>query len=242
MKRFPRLAPAVTPLSVTPLPATPSIGVASPEGRQTGRAESTANSMAALASAADEHPEGQSDTWSALNPYPCERARADLRMGRNIMNRRTTLVLAAALLVVPAFAADPSGFALWKSAELKQRDEALSKKIGPDHSARETLADYNGHRFRMLYRDADGFPEQHDNVIDVVIVQSGEGTLVVGGKMIDPKGGGGAGEYLGTSIEGGDRHPLGPGDIVHIPAKIPHSFLVPTGKHITYALVKFPAQ
>jgi hypothetical protein len=62
------------------------------------------------------------------------------------MNRRTTLVLAAALLVVPAFAADPPGFALWKSAELKQRDEALSKKVGPDHSARETLADYNDHR------------------------------------------------------------------------------------------------
>jgi mannose-6-phosphate isomerase-like protein (cupin superfamily) len=198
--------------------------------------------MAALVRAAGEHPEVQSDTWSAFNPYPCERARADLRMGRNIMNRRTTLVLAAALLVVPAFAADPSGFALWKSAELKQRDEALSKKVGPDHSARETLADYNDHRFRMLYRDADGFPEQHDNVIDVVIVQSGEGTLVVGGKMINPKGGGGAGEYLGTSIEGGERHPLGPGDIVHIPAKIPHSFLVPTGKHIAYALVKFPAQ
>jgi hypothetical protein len=45
------------------------------------------------------------------------------------MNRRTTLVLAAALLVMPAFAADPTGFALWKSAELKQRDEALSKKL-----------------------------------------------------------------------------------------------------------------
>jgi uncharacterized cupin superfamily protein len=79
-------------------------------------------------------------------------------------------------------------------------------------------------------------------VIDVVIVQSGEGTLVVGGKMINPKAGGGAGEYLGTSIEGGERHALGPGDIVHIPAKIPHSFLVPNGKHITYVLGKFPAQ
>jgi hypothetical protein len=156
------------------------------------------------------------------------------------MKRRTTLVLAAALLVVPAFAADPSGFALWKSAELKQRDEALSKKVGPDDSARETLADYNDHRFRMLYRDADGFPEQHDNVIDVVIVQSGEGTLVVGGKMINSKGGVGAGEYLGTSIEVENGTRSGPA--TSFTAKIPHSFLVPTGKHITYALVKFPAQ
>ena len=153
-----------------------------------------------------------------------------------------TRFVAAALVVVPVFASDPVGFALWKAADLKQRDEALSKKVGPDHSARETLADYKDHRFRMLYRDGDGYPEQHDNVVDVVIVQSGEGTLVLGGTMINPKAGAGAGEYTGTSIEGGARHPLGAGDVVHIPAKIPHSFLVPSGKHITYVLVKFPAQ
>jgi mannose-6-phosphate isomerase-like protein (cupin superfamily) len=132
----------------------------------------------------------------------------------------------------PSWESWVSRFPLATCARSEARDEALSKKVGSDHSARETLADYNDHRFRMLYRDADGFPEQHDNVIDVVIVQSGEGTLVVGGKMINPKGAVGAGEYLGTSIEGGERHPLGPGDIVHIPAQIPHSFLVPTGKHI----------
>ena len=147
----------------------------------------------------------------------------------------------AALFVVPVLAADPPGFALWRTAELKQRDEALSKKVGADHSARETLADYGDHRFRLLYRDADGLPEQHDKIIDVVIVQSGEGTLLLGGTMINPKTSSGAGEYLGTGIEGGERHPLGAGDVVHIPAKIPHSFLVPKGKHITYVLVKFPA-
>jgi hypothetical protein len=150
--------------------------------------------------------------------------------------------LAAGIVVVPVFAADPAGFALWRATELKQRDEALSKKVGPDHSARETLADYGDHRFRLLYRDADGVPEQHDAIVDVVMVQSGEGTLLLGGRMINPKASGGAGEYLGTGIEGGERHALAAGDVVHIPAKIPHSFLVPTGKHITYVLVKFPAR
>ena len=149
--------------------------------------------------------------------------------------------LTAALFVVPVLAADPPGFALWRTAELKQRDEALSKKVGADHSARETLADYGDHRFRLLYRDADGLPEQHDKIIDVVIVQSGEGTLLLGGTMINPKTSSGTGEYLGTGIEGGERHALGAGDVVHIPARIPHSFLVPKGKHITYVLVKFPA-
>jgi len=151
-------------------------------------------------------------------------------------------LLAAALLTVPVLAADAPRFAQWKAAELKQREAVLSKKVGPDHSARETLADYGDHRFRMLYRDADGFPEQHDNIVDVVMVQSGEGTLVLGGRMINPKAGGGAGEYVGTSLDGGERHALGPGDVLHIPAKIPHSFLVPAGKHITYVLLKFPAQ
>jgi mannose-6-phosphate isomerase-like protein (cupin superfamily) len=150
-------------------------------------------------------------------------------------------VLTTALVVMPVSAADPPGFGLWKSVELKQRGDALSKKVGPDHSSRETLADYANHRFRHIYRDADGIPEQHDNIIDVVIVQSGEGTLLVGGKMINPKSSSTAGEFLGTGIEGGERYPLGPGDIIHIPAKNPHSFLVPKGKHITYVLVKFPA-
>jgi len=147
----------------------------------------------------------------------------------------------AAHVFVPASAADLPGFALWKSDELKQRDKALSGKVGDDHSARETLADYKSHRFRLLYRDADGFPEQHDNIVDVVMVQSGAGTLLLGGQMVNRRGGTN-GEYMGTSIEGGERHPLGPGDIVHIPATVPHSFLVPRGGHITYVLVKFPPQ
>ena len=155
--------------------------------------------------------------------------------------KATICFLAAGFFVVPVLAADPVGFAMWKPAELKQRDEALSKKVGADHSARETLADYGHYRFRMLYRDADGLPEQHDNTVDVVIVQSGEGTLVLGGKMINLKAGPGPGEYVGTGIEGGERHALAPGDLVHIPAKIPHNFVIAKGKHITYVLVKFPA-
>lgn len=154
----------------------------------------------------------------------------------------TFSVLASLLLLAPVLIAEPPTLGLWSAAELKQRDEALSKNIGPDHSARETLADYEHHRFRLLRRDADGNPEQHDSIIDVVFVQSGEGTLVVGGTMIGKRSGGGAGEYLGTSLEGGERRALGVGDVVHIPAAIPHSFLVPKGKHLTYVLVKFPSK
>jgi quercetin dioxygenase-like cupin family protein len=146
----------------------------------------------------------------------------------------------AALLLAPPLAAQQSQFGLWGAAELAKRSAALSTKVGPDHSSRETLADYGHHRFRLLYRDADGAPEQHDTIVDVVMVQSGEGTLQLGGEMIGRRAGSGAGEFVGTRLEGGTRHPLGAGDVLHIPAGIPHSFLVPKGKQITYVLVKFP--
>ena len=151
-------------------------------------------------------------------------------------------LLALVLLVGPVLAADHPDFRLWKADELKRRDAALSKKVGPDHSSRETLADFGDHRFRFLYRDADGFPEQHDGIVDVVFVQSGAGTLQLGGEMVDRKATGTAGEFVGSRLEGGTRHPLGAGDVIHIPATVPHAFLVPEGGHITYVLVKFPEQ
>ena len=116
---------------------------------------------------------------------------------------------------------------MWSASELAQRDTALSKRVGQDHSARETLADYGNpsgaHRFRFIHRDADGVPEIHDDVIDVVLVRSGAGAVLVGGEMLNRTG------SRGTGIAGGTRYPVGAGDILHIPAKTPHGYLVPEG-------------
>src|SRR5262245_24338458 len=151
------------------------------------------------------------------------------------------VAIVAILAVRSVTAADPPGFAIWTSSELKQHDAELAKHVAADHSSRETLRDYGDHRFRMLYRDADGNPEQHDAIVDIVYVQSGAGTLVMGGTM-EGKRTTGAGEWLGTRLDGGERHAIGAGDIVHIPAGVPHSFLVPAGTHLTYVLVKIPAK
>lgn len=158
------------------------------------------------------------------------------------MSKTARLVGLAVLgtLAAPVHAADPPGFKHWTAAELARRDAALATHVADDHSSRETLADYGDHRFRLLYRDANGNPEQHDAIIDIVYVRSGEGTLVMGGTMAGKRATN-PGEWVGTELTGGDRHPLGTGDIVHIPAGIPHSFLVAPGKHITYVLLKIPA-
>jgi hypothetical protein len=149
------------------------------------------------------------------------------------------LLLTVALSSV-AFAADPPGFKRWTAKDLGERQAALTRQVGPDHSARETLADYGDHRFRFIHRNADGNPEQHDAIVDIVYIQSGEGTLMLGGTM-EGRRGTSAGEWLGTRLVGGDRHPLVTGDILHIPAGVPHAFLVPAGKQITYVLLKIPA-
>ena len=139
----------------------------------------------------------------------------------------------------PAPQLDPPGFGMWRSSELEERNAALSTRVGPDDSARETLADYGrggaSHRFRFIRRDGDGRPELHDNIIDVVFVQSGEGTLLVGGEMM------GRSNAPGSRINGGSRYPVAAGDVLHIPARTPHAYLVPEGGHITYVLVRVPA-
>jgi quercetin dioxygenase-like cupin family protein len=75
-----------------------------------------------------------------------------------------------------------------------------------------------------------------------VIAKSGESTLLLGGKMLNQKASAGQGEYTGTGIEGGERHAIAAGDIIQIPAKVPHSFLVAKGQHFTYVLLKIPAK
>jgi len=118
--------------------------------------------------------------------------------------------------------------------------------VGPDHSARETLGSYGNHMIRMIHRVGDGAPEFHAAFVDLWIVTSGGGTLVVGGSLVDAKslGANGAanGEMTGTSIDGGSRHEVAAGDVIHIPANTPHQVLVPKGGEITYLRIAIPAK
>jgi mannose-6-phosphate isomerase-like protein (cupin superfamily) len=70
-----------------------------------------------------------------------------------------------------------------------------------------------------------------------MIVESGEATLVVGGTMVEPKTVK-PHEVRGSSIAGGAIKQLTPGDVVHIPAKVPHQLKIATGKTFTYLVIK----
>ena len=140
------------------------------------------------------------------------------------MKLLTILFAMTLLFTVLLVAADPEGYAQYSTADLKARVDAAKPD---DHQVRmNRVGSWGNHSLLAIRRDADGEAEVHETQVDVITVLSGEGTLVVGGTMVDGKTTA-PGEIRGKSITGGERHAMAPGDVFHIPAKIPHQMLVP---------------
>jgi quercetin dioxygenase-like cupin family protein len=86
------------------------------------------------------------------------------------------------------------------------------------------------------HRDKAGQVEVHDKETDVIYMIDGEATFVTGGTMIGGKMTK-AGQSLGTDIQGGDTHHLSKGDVIVVPAGVPHWFKeVPSS--VSYYVVK----
>ena len=85
-------------------------------------------------------------------------------------------------------------------------------------------------------RTAAGQVEVHEKESDIFYVMEGEATFITGGKMIGGKLSR-PNQFLGTDIQGGEAHHLTKGDVIVIPAGMPHWFKeVP--KSIQYFTVK----
>jgi len=134
-------------------------------------------------------------------------------------------------------AADPDGFGHWKNSELKSYEKKLAPKLDAHKLAAQPLANYGNHSLSVIHREGSGEAELHETQADVFIVQSGEGTMIVGGTVVDPKTTT-PHEVRGPSIKDGVEKHLGPGDVLHVAAKTPHQLMIPAGKQITYAIVK----
>jgi mannose-6-phosphate isomerase-like protein (cupin superfamily) len=98
-------------------------------------------------------------------------------------------------------------------------------------------ADFGDHLLEISHRDADGRAELHKLKADVMVIQAGTATLVTGGEVIDPVTTG-PNEIQGSGIKGGVKRTVAPGDIIEIPAGVPHQFFLAPGTQITYLVVK----
>ncbi len=122
---------------------------------------------------------------------------------------------------------------MYTSADIKARTNAAKldeHKVGLDR-----VATWGNHGLLAIRREGDGEAEVHDTQVDVIFVTSGEGTLIVGGTVVEPRRSA-PGEIRGKSIKGGIVRKMAPGDVIHIPAKVPHQMLVP--KLLTFEVVK----
>jgi mannose-6-phosphate isomerase-like protein (cupin superfamily) len=137
------------------------------------------------------------------------------------------------LIAVVLVAADPDGYAQYSAADLKTRVDAAKPD---DHKVRlDRVANWGNHALLAIRRDGDGEAEIHETQVDVIFVKSGEGTLILGGTMVEPRTTA-PGEIRAKSIKGGVSKKMTAGDVIHVPAKIPHQMLVP--KQLTFEVVK----
>jgi quercetin dioxygenase-like cupin family protein len=72
-------------------------------------------------------------------------------------------------------------------------------------------------------RTGPGEVEYHERTADIMHVAAGTATVRAGGQLVEPRTVA-AGELRAASTDGGADHRLGPGDVLVIPAGVPHQF------------------
>ncbi len=132
--------------------------------------------------------------------------------------------------------AEQTKFEYWSAAQLAALDKRLSSKVDATKSSHEDLVT---ERFNtvIVHREGSAGSEVHQHLADFDIVRHGEGTMVLGGKIVGGKSTG-PGEIRGASLEGGSRQRVAVGDLLYIPANMPHQFLAEPGKNFDVMVLK----
>ncbi|MGC1297129.1 MAG: hypothetical protein WA869_19030 [Alloacidobacterium sp.] len=154
------------------------------------------------------------------------------------MKKQLIALCTLPLLSVLAIAQSISKKADYFSAQDIQKQLAdLAPKAQSSGSSGSTLGDYTSHQLKLSVRNASGGAEIHAHYDDVFVVTQGQATLITGGAVDDPKTGD-DGETKGTSIRNGNTQLISVGDVVHIPAGMPHQVKIAQGTVFSTIVVK----
>lgn len=139
-----------------------------------------------------------------------------------------TLIVSTAILIAASLVAWSADSAAVTYLSHDKVAAALAKG-GPLVTASDLLV-------QGSHRTGPGHVEVHDKETDVFYVTDGAATLITGGTMLGGKTTK-PGQWAGTAIQGGETRQLVKGDVIVIPAGVPHWFKeVP--QSITYFVVK----
>ena len=147
--------------------------------------------------------------------------------------------LVVTILAVMAFAGQSGagGVNVWRASDITAKGTALAQKLDAQKLANETIATDGNRTFLIAYREGSGVAEWHEKQADVMFISAGQLTMVYGGTIVEAKTTA-PGEMRGASIQGGTEARLGPGDVLHIPAKVPHQMILAPGAKVTYFVTK----
>jgi mannose-6-phosphate isomerase-like protein (cupin superfamily) len=126
---------------------------------------------------------------------------------------------------------------LTQSQLIAKARELNAKAQGSEGAASSKLNEYPNHFTMMALRRKDGGAEIHENYADFFFVVSGSAKLLTGGTVPDGKTVS-PGEIRGKSVLNGVETTLNQGDIVHIPATLPHQLLLPESESFLYFVIK----
>jgi mannose-6-phosphate isomerase-like protein (cupin superfamily) len=147
------------------------------------------------------------------------------------------IVMAIAVMMFAAQGGGPAGVHVWKSTDIAAKGNALSQKLDAQKVASEVIATEGNRKFMVAHREGSGLAEWHEKEADVMFISAGNVTMIYGGTIVDEKSTG-PGERRGSAIKGGTEAKLGAGDVLHIPAKVPHQMMLAPGAQVTYFVTK----
>jgi mannose-6-phosphate isomerase-like protein (cupin superfamily) len=158
----------------------------------------------------------------------------------NAMTKLPLLLLAAMSLSLSTAIAQTSTAVVYSPDQLIQLADEMREQVKPSKEPSTGILEKHLDTSTILaFRDRDGKAEMHEQFGDVFVVLRGTATLVTGGTIASPTTTA-PGEIRGVSVQEGVRKKLQEGDIVHIPAGIPHQLLLDSGGSFTYYVVKIP--
>ena len=99
------------------------------------------------------------------------------------------------------------------------------------------IARFEGLSNMLGRRDTSGIHERHEDFTDIFVVQRGRARLVYGGRAEGERTTS-PGEWRGGTIRGGTESEIKVGDIVVIPAGVPHQLLLAPGESFYYFVFK----
>jgi mannose-6-phosphate isomerase-like protein (cupin superfamily) len=145
-----------------------------------------------------------------------------------------TLTFGILATVLSLHAADSAAPILWTNADMAKLQKDLAGKMDPAGHLGSTRPTDS---VLIVHRDGPSEAEIHEKEADFIVMKEGEGTILVGGTLLESRVDRPT-ELRGKPGTGGKMYSLKAGDMLYVPANTVHQFLVAPGKAFTAVIVK----